>query len=53
VGVRINAEAIKRGLFTRRRGDIFMLAPPIVITIEQIDEIAEILAASIAAVLGD
>ena len=53
VGARINAAAMERGLFTRRRGDIIMLAPPIVITVEQVDQIAEIIAASIGAVLGN
>ena len=52
VGARINAAAMERGLFTRRRGDIMMLAPPIVITVEQVDQIAEIIAASLGAVLG-
>ena len=53
VGARVNAAAMERGLFTRRRGDIIMLAPPIVITVEQVDQIAEIIAASIGAVLGN
>ena len=37
VGTRINAEAMRRGLFSRNRGDIYMLAPPFVVTTEQID----------------
>jgi adenosylmethionine-8-amino-7-oxononanoate aminotransferase len=53
VGARVNAAAMERGLFTRRRGDIIMLAPPIVITVKQVDQIAEIIAASIGAVLGN
>jgi adenosylmethionine-8-amino-7-oxononanoate aminotransferase len=53
VGARIIAEAMNRRLFTRRRGDILMLAPPIVITPGEVDQTAEIIAASIRAVLGD
>ena len=53
VGARVNAEAMKRGLFTRRRADIIMLAPPIVISLEEVDQIAETMAASIAGVLGN
>jgi adenosylmethionine-8-amino-7-oxononanoate aminotransferase len=50
VGARIHAEAMKRGLFIRRRGDILMLAPPLVITRDEVDQIADILATSIEAV---
>jgi adenosylmethionine-8-amino-7-oxononanoate aminotransferase len=53
VGTRINAEARRRGLFSRNRGDIYMLAPPFVITSEQIDRIADTLNDSVRAVLGD
>lgn len=53
IGPRINAETRKRGLFSRVRGDIFLLAPPIVITTEQIDRTVAILADSVHAVLGD
>ena len=45
VGTRINAEAQQRGLFSRNRGDIYMLAPPFVITTEQIDRIVASLTA--------
>ena len=51
VGARVNAEAMTRGLFTRRRGDILMLAPPIVITSGEIDQIVEIVAQAVTAVL--
>jgi adenosylmethionine-8-amino-7-oxononanoate aminotransferase len=53
VGTRINAEAQQRGLFSRSRGDIYMLAPPFIITTEQIDRIVDILAGSVRSVLGD
>jgi adenosylmethionine-8-amino-7-oxononanoate aminotransferase len=53
VGARVIAEAMKRGLVTRRRGDIIMLAPPIVIAVDEIDQTADILAESVKAVLGD
>jgi adenosylmethionine-8-amino-7-oxononanoate aminotransferase len=52
VGIRINAEAKRRGLFSRNRGDIYMLAPPFVITTEQLDRIGDILTDSVRAVLG-
>jgi adenosylmethionine-8-amino-7-oxononanoate aminotransferase len=37
VGTRINAEAQRRGLFSRNRADIYMLAPPFVVTTSEID----------------
>ena len=52
VGTRVNVEARQRGLFSRNRGDIYMLAPPFVITEEQIDRIADILSESVRAVVG-
>jgi adenosylmethionine-8-amino-7-oxononanoate aminotransferase len=53
VGARINAEAQRRGLFSRNRGDIYMLAPPFVVSDEQIDRITTILDDSVRAVLGN
>lgn len=52
VGPRVLSEATKRGLFSRVRNDIYSLAPPIVSTESQIDEMVEILADSVKAVLG-
>jgi putrescine---pyruvate transaminase len=52
IGTRINAEAQQRGLFSRNRGDIYMLAPPFVITTEQIDRIVVSLTDAVHAVLG-
>ena len=53
IGARINAEAKRRGLFSRNRGDIYMLAPPFVTTTEQIDRIADLLTDSVRSVLGN
>ena len=52
VGARIHAETQKRGLFTRLRGDVYCLAPPVVTTREQLDRIVEALIDSVHAVLG-
>jgi adenosylmethionine-8-amino-7-oxononanoate aminotransferase len=52
VGARIHEEAQKRGLFSRHRGDVFVLAPPFVTTDEEIDRIVEILAEAVTAVVG-
>ena len=52
VGTRIHAEAVARGLFSRVRGDVFVLAPPFVTPDDQLDRIGEILAAATKAVLG-
>lgn len=51
VGDRVRLEMMKRGLFTRTRGEIIPLAPPLVTTDEQIDKIVEIVGSSIEAVL--
>ncbi|MEW6674029.1 MAG: aspartate aminotransferase family protein, partial [Thermodesulfobacteriota bacterium] len=42
VGERVRREMMKRGLFTRIRGDVIFLAPPLVVTDEQIDQLIEI-----------
>ena len=52
VGERLNAEAQRRGLFSRMRGDVFCLAPPFVTTHKQLDRVIEILEDSTKAVLG-
>jgi adenosylmethionine-8-amino-7-oxononanoate aminotransferase len=51
VGARIHAEAAARGLFSRFRGDVFLLAPPFVTPDDVLDRIAEILAAATKATL--
>ncbi len=52
VGAKVHGETQKRGLFSRLRDDVFLVAPPFVISYEQLDRIAEILAESVDAVLG-
>jgi adenosylmethionine-8-amino-7-oxononanoate aminotransferase len=52
VGPRVHAAAQERGLFSRLRGDVFCLAPPIVTTEAQLDRIAEIMTQATEAVLG-
>ncbi len=52
IGAKVNAETIKRGMFSRVRGDVYCVAPPIVTGENTIDEIADILGASVRAVLG-
>ena len=52
VGARIHAEAQARGLFSRIRGDVYLLAPPFVTPDAVLDRMADIVADSTRAVLG-
>ncbi len=52
IGAKINAQTMARGMFSRVRGDVYCLAPPIVTTDATIDRIVEIVAESTKAVLG-
>jgi putrescine---pyruvate transaminase len=52
VGPRLQKELVERGLFTRVRGEIIMLSPPLVTTADQVNRIVEIIRASIVSVLG-
>ena len=52
VGGRLLQAATDRGLFSRVKGDSFVLAPPAVISEEQLDRAVEILADAIHAVLS-
>jgi len=52
VGARIHAEAQARGLFSRVRGDVFVLAPPFVTPDDLLDRIAATLASATKVVLG-
>jgi len=52
VGINVHLETQQRGLFSRLRGDVFCLAPPIVTTREQLDRVVQIMQESIEAVLG-
>lgn len=49
-GSRVGEELMKRGLYTRMRGDTLCLAPPFVTTAEQIDRIVEVVRESLKAV---
>lgn len=53
IGNRIHEATQERGLFSRLRGDVYCIAPPIITTEEQLDQIVEIMRQSIEAVLGD
>jgi adenosylmethionine-8-amino-7-oxononanoate aminotransferase len=53
VGHRVHVASQQRGLFTRLRGDNYCIAPPYVITLEQIDQIVDRLTESIVEVLGE
>ena len=52
VGVRVHEATVERGLFSRLRGDVYILAPPFVTDETQINRMVEILGESIEAVLG-
>ena len=53
IGIRVHEETQERGLFSRLRGDVFCLAPPIITSEVQLNRIVEILQKSIEAVLGE
>jgi adenosylmethionine-8-amino-7-oxononanoate aminotransferase len=50
VGPRVLREARQRGLVARVKGDSFLMAPPLVVTADQVDRMVEILRDSIRAV---
>jgi len=52
VGFRVHDETQKRGLYSRHRGDVFLLAPPLVTTDAEIDRVIQIMGESVPAVLG-
>jgi len=52
IGAKIHAATVERGMFSRVRGDVYCLAPPIVASEETIDRIVAILADATRAVLG-
>jgi len=49
MGDRLHKECVKRGLYSRIRGDIFLMAPPYVTTETQIDRMVNIVGESIRA----
>lgn len=52
IGVRVHQVTAKRGLFSRVRGDVYCLAPPIVTSEQHLDQIVDILKGAIDEVLG-
>ena len=52
IGPRLNRATIERGLFSRVKADSYILAPPIVISNEQLDQTVGILVDAIQAVVG-
>jgi len=52
VGARVGSEMMARGLHTRVIGDTILLAPPLSTSVEQIDQMVQIIGESIAAVQG-
>lgn len=52
IGAKIQKACLERGLFTRIKGDILMLAPPLVITAAEVDQILAIVQESIEVVAG-
>ena len=52
IGPRIHAAGVERGLFSRTRGDVYQIAPPIVTSEENIDRCVDIIAEATKAVLG-
>ena len=52
VGIRVNQAAIAGGLFSRVKGDSYLLAPPVITTDSQLDQIVDILTKAIRTILG-
>jgi adenosylmethionine-8-amino-7-oxononanoate aminotransferase len=52
IGPKIQKACLERGLFTRIKGDILMLAPPLVINAAEVDQILAIVQEAIEAVVG-
>jgi adenosylmethionine-8-amino-7-oxononanoate aminotransferase len=51
IGERVRDESIDRGLYTRIRGDVIMLCPPLVIREDEVDRIVDTLRAALQAVV--
>jgi adenosylmethionine-8-amino-7-oxononanoate aminotransferase len=51
VGERIREECMRRGLYTRARGDVLMLSPALVITAAQVDRVVEIIREALAVIV--
>ena len=52
VGAKVGAAMVKRGMFTRMRGDVICIAPPIITPDDEIDRMVAIAAAAVKDVLG-
>lgn len=52
IGHKIHMAAQARGLFSRLRGDVFCIAPPVITTHKQLDQIVEIMQGATKDVLG-
>ena len=52
IGAKIHSAGMERGMFSRVRGDVYCIAPPIVTEHETLDRIVDILVESTQAVLG-
>lgn len=52
IGNKVHAATQARGMFTRLRGDVYCIAPPIVTERKTLDEIAAVLQESVREVLG-
>jgi putrescine aminotransferase len=53
IGPHVQDECVKHGLYTRIRGDIIMLCPPLVIRDEEVDRTVDILRAALQAVVPE
>ena len=51
-GIRVNAATQQRGLFSRLRGDVYCIAPPVITPTATLDRIVQILRDSVGEVLG-
>ena len=52
IGFRVHEATQRRGMFTRLRGDIYIIAPPFITTEDEVNRMVEILSESIEEVLG-
>ncbi len=52
IGAKVHAATVERGLFSRVRGDVYQIAPPIVTGEDSLDRIVEVMAEATKEVLG-
>jgi len=53
IGMKVSAQAEKRGLIVRALGHMIVLSPPLILTPEQISEITSLLRESILAAIEE